>query len=128
MCTTGHISSDSRRGLVAPADAAGRPSCQWSGAELAPRFDGGTGQLVSHFVSSWTGHPGIRCFVTHNGGLSTQEAAYHGVPLLAVPFFMDQLLYAVKTERTGLGRSLSYTDIAEDTVYEALTDVIENPR
>ncbi|KAE8745822.1 UDP-glycosyltransferase-10 [Frankliniella occidentalis] len=74
------------------------------------------------------GHPNIRCFVSHNGGLSTQEASYHGVPILGVPFFVDQTAYAEKVERTGLGRRLQYKHITEERFYEALTDVLENPR
>ncbi|KAK3925072.1 UDP-glycosyltransferase UGT5 [Frankliniella fusca] len=74
------------------------------------------------------GQPNIRCFVTHNGGLSTQEAGYHGVPILGIPFFVDQIHYAKKTERIGVGRTLSYTNITEENFYEALDDVINNPR
>ncbi|KAK3930011.1 UDP-glycosyltransferase UGT5 [Frankliniella fusca] len=74
------------------------------------------------------GHPNIRCFVTHNGGLSTQEASYHGVPIIGVPFFADQLLYAKKTERIGVGRTVPYRAITEERFHEALSDVINNPR
>lgn len=73
-------------------------------------------------------HPNIRCFVTHNGGLSSQEAAYHGVPLLGVPFFVDQREYSLKTERMGLGRSVRYRGLTEAIFYEALSDVLENPK
>ncbi|KAK3925416.1 UDP-glycosyltransferase UGT5 [Frankliniella fusca] len=74
------------------------------------------------------GQPNIRCFVSHNGGLSTQEAGYHGVPILGIPFYLDQMHYAKKTERIGVGRSLSYHNITEESFYEALDDVINNPR
>ncbi|KAJ1520340.1 hypothetical protein ONE63_004538 [Megalurothrips usitatus] len=74
------------------------------------------------------GHSNIRCFVSHNGALSTQEASYHGVPILGVPFMVDQHGYAEKVERMGLGRRVAYTNITEDSFYEALADVIDNPR
>ena len=66
--------------------------------------------------------------MSHNGALSTQEASYHGVPILGVPFMVDQLGYAEKVEKMGLGRRLAYTNITENNFLETLTDVINNPR
>lgn len=74
------------------------------------------------------GHPNIVCFVSHNGGLSSQEAAYHGVPVLGVPFFFDHVGYAEKFERLGVGRRLRYSDITESTFHDALVSIIHDPR
>jgi hypothetical protein len=37
------------------------------------------------------GHPATNVFVSHCGMHSVNEAAYHGVPLLAIPFQMEQV-------------------------------------
>lgn len=50
------------------------------------------------------------------------------MPILGVPFFADQLAYAEKTEKLKLGRRLNLVNITEETFYETLIDVINNPR
>ncbi|XP_034231003.1 2-hydroxyacylsphingosine 1-beta-galactosyltransferase-like [Thrips palmi] len=74
------------------------------------------------------GHPNIRCFVSHNGGLSTQEASYHGVPIVGVPFFVDQIGYSHKIEKIGIGRRVHYQSITEDSFFETVFDVANNPK
>lgn len=36
------------------------------------------------------GHNRTKAFVTHSGGLGTQEAYWFGVPMLPMPFIVDQ--------------------------------------
>lgn len=36
------------------------------------------------------GHPKLKVFVTHSGGLSTQEAIWFGVPMIGMALFVDQ--------------------------------------
>lgn len=47
------------------------------------------------------GHGQARLFITHGGLLGMQEATYHGVPLLALPFATDQNMNAAKANKEG---------------------------
>lgn len=48
-------------------------------------------------------HPRLLAFVSHVGFQSLSEAAYHGVPLVAVPFFADQFKNSHLPVRNGWG-------------------------
>ncbi|VVD02541.1 unnamed protein product [Leptidea sinapis] len=61
-------------------------------------------------------HPNVKLFITHGGLMSTQEAIYHGVPLVGVPIFADQFNNILLAEQAGFGRVLQYEQLNDKNV------------
>jgi len=70
------------------------------------------------------GHPNIRLFITHGGLLSTQEAVYHGVPIIGIPFFADQDVNMESAQNMGFGLKLEIIDITADQIHTAIQTVL----
>ncbi|XP_032779686.2 UDP-glucuronosyltransferase 2A3 isoform X1 [Daphnia magna] len=70
------------------------------------------------------GHEKCRLFLTHGGLLSTQEAIYHGVPVLGLPFISDQLLNMDKAVRDGYALQLRWNQIEEKLLHRTIRQLI----
>jgi len=73
-------------------------------------------------------HKNIRLFITHGGRLSTQEAVFHGVPVIVIPFFTDQYLNGERMVEHGVGLRLNYIDFDISTFRNYIAAVLNNPR
>ncbi|CAG7730647.1 unnamed protein product [Allacma fusca] len=73
-------------------------------------------------------HPNIRLFITHGGALSTQEAIYNGVPLVALPIFADQDNNARSAEEKGYAITLEITDLTEEILRTAIYKILNDGR
>lgn len=74
------------------------------------------------------GHPRVRAFITHAGTLSAYEATWHGVPMVAIPFIIDQMRTSVKLVGDGVAELLRYDEIDANTVEQKLRTVLEDVR
>ncbi|XP_026274905.2 UDP-glycosyltransferase UGT5-like isoform X1 [Frankliniella occidentalis] len=74
------------------------------------------------------GHPNLRLFVSHCGGLSVQEASYHGVPVLGTPFVVDQFVNLEKVVGVGMGRRMPFKDITTERFVGEINEMLTNPR
>ena len=73
-------------------------------------------------------HPKCRVIISHCGLNGLFEAGYHGVPILGIPLFGDQIFHSVKVEKhLGMAASLDIHTLSSDSVYEALLDLVTNP-
>jgi len=66
--------------------------------------------------------------MTHGGLLSTQEAVYHGVPILGIPMFGDQDLNMKQAETSGYAITLEILEMTEEILEEKLKKLLNDPR
>ncbi|PFX22678.1 2-hydroxyacylsphingosine 1-beta-galactosyltransferase [Stylophora pistillata] len=84
-------------------------------------------------VSSWLpqndilGHPKTRLFIGHAGMNGMLEAAYHGVPMICVPFFGDQFDNSAAVKHFGMGEFLYKESITEESLGNLIQTVLNNP-
>lgn len=73
-----------------------------------------------------TAHPNIKVFISHGGLIGTQEAIFHGVPLVGIPIYADQYNNLLQAEKLGFGKILQYRDINEDNLRKSLHEVLKD--
>ncbi|CAG2057458.1 unnamed protein product [Timema podura] len=72
-------------------------------------------------------HPKVKVFITHGGLMGTMEAAYFGVPMVAIPLFGDQKMNVKTFVDKGIAVKLDYNEISKEAVLGALRMVLEDP-
>ncbi|CAL8110081.1 unnamed protein product [Orchesella dallaii] len=82
----------------------------------------------SIFQKYVTGHPNIKILITHGGLFSTQEAVFHGLPLIGFPFFADQDLNIIQAEKAGFALSLEINDFTEEMLENAINKILTDDR
>jgi len=60
--------------------------------------------------------------------LSANEAAYYGVPVLAIPGFVEQDFNAECLVRLGVANRLELSDLNEQNMENAIQEIIFNPK
>ncbi|KAF5304916.1 hypothetical protein FQR65_LT00800 [Abscondita terminalis] len=73
-------------------------------------------------------HKNMKLFITHGGLLSTTEAVFYGVPMVAIPVFGDQEANTIESVMKGYAVRVSYSDLSEKTLNSAIEEVINNPK
>lgn len=59
--------------------------------------------------------------------MSLHEALHSGVPTVGIPFFADQPFNVRFMEHRGIGRKVDFNSLSEETLYSAVTSVLNNP-
>lgn len=73
-------------------------------------------------------HPNIKLFITQGGLQSMEEAIYSHVPMVGIPFFVDQPINVKIMVTKGLGLSLNHETMDKESFKETVLEVINNPR
>lgn len=73
-------------------------------------------------------HPKIRLFVTQGGHQSIEEAVDRGVPMIVIPFFVDQFPNSKRVVNKEIGISLDLNDMTTEIFRKNILTVIENPK
>lgn len=85
-------------------------------------------------VSEWLpqsdifAHPNVRLFISHGGALGTNEAIYHGLPLLGMPFFGDQRRNIESYAQSGWALRLDYANVTEQSLRWALSTLLDDKK
>jgi len=67
-------------------------------------------------------------FITQCGQQSIEEAVYHGVPLLGIPFFADQKYNAKKIETEETGLHLPFHELTKEKLLTSITAILNDPK
>lgn len=71
-------------------------------------------------------HRKVMVYVMQGGLQSLQEAVHHSVPVVAIPFFGDQLFNARKILDAQIGLTLDVDSMTEESIVRTIKEVIEN--
>ena len=69
-------------------------------------------------------HPKTKLFVTHCGANGHFEALSHGVPMVNIPVFYDQIYNAKRADYHGFSKTLSILDFTPDELRAVIQDIM----
>ena len=73
------------------------------------------------------GHHKTKLFITHGGKHGQNQAIYHGVPSLILPFAFDQYYHGVRLEVHGYGKYVRDKEaVTSDELFNMMFEIINN--
>ncbi|XP_037030946.1 UDP-glycosyltransferase UGT5-like [Bradysia coprophila] len=73
-------------------------------------------------------HPNTKIFVSHMGIGGYNEAMYHAVPVLAIPFAGDQFTNGKKAENSGWAEVIQYPDLTQALFEKKLLSLLRESK
>ena len=68
--------------------------------------------------------PQVDLVITHGGNNTVTEAFHHGVPMIVLPLFWDQVDNAQRVDELGLGRRLPTYDFRDEELTDAIDELL----
>ncbi|XP_031617544.1 UDP-glucuronosyltransferase 2B7-like [Contarinia nasturtii] len=78
-------------------------------------------------VSDVLAHPKVKAIFFHGGLLTTHEAIWRSVPMIIMPFGLDQPQNLMKTKRFGISEGADYHSLNYDDLKTTILKVLEDP-
>ena len=69
-------------------------------------------------------HPSTKLYLSHGGSSSANEALYHGVPMLVLGFFFDQLANSTRLVAAGVAEDLDKASFTADEVHSKARGIL----
>ncbi|RYP74562.1 hypothetical protein DL769_003989 [Monosporascus sp. CRB-8-3] len=71
-------------------------------------------------------HPNTALYLTHGGGSSAQEALFHGVRVLTLGIYFDQLSNSAKLRMAGVGLSLDKFTFSPEEICTKIGELVQD--
>ncbi|KAK5639955.1 hypothetical protein RI129_010766 [Pyrocoelia pectoralis] len=86
--------------------------------------------IISKWVSQMEvlNHLNLKLFITHGGAQSMEEAILARVPIVGMPFFVDQPFNVQKMVHMGFALSVDYREMTKEEFKGAILEVISNDK
>ncbi|XP_050497644.1 UDP-glycosyltransferase UGT5-like isoform X1 [Diabrotica virgifera virgifera] len=72
-------------------------------------------------------HPNLKLFISHGGALSTIEASALGVPVLGIPFLLDQNANIQLMVEKKVALKVDYTTMTSAVLVDKINEILNNP-
>lgn len=69
-------------------------------------------------------HPSVVIFVTHSGPSSVNDSIFHGVPMITMGIFRDQMITSMRIERSGIAVRLNKDEFDAKMMTTAINDIL----
>lgn len=91
---------------------------------LLYRYPLGLGPITLYVAA----HPDVKAFITHGGPRSLEEAMFYEVPIVGLPLVKSRKVFIEQVTKRGAGLVLDPYYLDKDTVKNAITAVVTNPK
>lgn len=73
-------------------------------------------------------HKNVKAFISHSGMLSTLESTWHGVPIVGMPLFTDQIRNLQKAVNAEVAVKVDIHSVTTEKLKSALLEILKNPK